>query len=444
MGGGTRYELIAFAASGDGAAHGDIARRLSQAFGIAVTPQELHGGRVVLADASADPLRARAGDVLAAGASYRLVDENGVLHATEHAKAAQAAPASASKTVFGLGPQAIAAMQPGAPESAAVAATQVMPASDASSAQLVPTPSQPEAAGPIEPTPSDGLDLDKLDMSALVALDGSSEEAERGPGAEAFAPPGQQASEPQFAPSAADAALEIDDVRAGHVMQAAEPISTAYDDPGSALALDLPAEAQPAPLNNQVPIDDSYSPLSLDTEAFGPQGDVSPPSLPGSPPAPPLPAMPPLAPSPSQLNTQRPAAAPRNTPPPGTTRHAGMARAGGARKSTRLADFRLMDGRLQQWPRLRIVGGFAFALILGSILPMCHARSVVRNKVAPARQQLARVKAYGSQLVGKPGYRAPEEWEAHISSTKSRGGLLTIIIWMVTSGLLGAAWFRFT
>ena len=84
------------------------------------------------------------------------------------------------------------------------------------------------------------------------------------------------------------------------------------------------------------------------------------------------------------------------------------------------------------------------ALGLGSILPMCHASSVLRSKVEPARKELSRAQTYRATLQGQPGYRAPEEIVGYISAVKFRGGTTTVVIWLAGGGLLGFLWFRYT
>jgi hypothetical protein len=84
------------------------------------------------------------------------------------------------------------------------------------------------------------------------------------------------------------------------------------------------------------------------------------------------------------------------------------------------------------------------ALGLGSIVPACHARSVLSSRVTPQLEDLSTAKAHGHILSHLPNYRSPAEIEAEISSIKTRGKVLSFALWLLLGGGLGFAWFRFT
>jgi hypothetical protein len=93
-------------------------------------------------------------------------------------------------------------------------------------------------------------------------------------------------------------------------------------------------------------------------------------------------------------------------------------------------------------PRLRIVCGFALALVLGGIVPLTYGSSVNRQQVEPLRQALARSVAYGKLAAHEPKIREPEHLRAEIRSIRWRSALLVSIVWCVISAVLCLIWFR--
>jgi hypothetical protein len=104
----------------------------------------------------------------------------------------------------------------------------------------------------------------------------------------------------------------------------------------------------------------------------------------------------------------------------------------------------LFGGWFRQSPRLRIVVGFALALGLGSILPTCHAGSVVSKRIKPQLEDLSTSKAHGPLIAHLPNYRSPGQIEQDISDIKTRHGIYCVVIWLICSSLLGFAWFRYS
>lgn len=116
-------------------------------------------------------------------------------------------------------------------------------------------------------------------------------------------------------------------------------------------------------------------------------------------------------------------------------------RSGSARKAPPLT---LLGGRLRDFPRLRVSLGFVAALALSSAVPLCHTGSVMNDRVASLRSDLATFRAHGRRLVRPADYRAPQQVEAEIASMKLRHGAFALLIWVaLCSGLL-FLWFRFT
>lgn len=116
-------------------------------------------------------------------------------------------------------------------------------------------------------------------------------------------------------------------------------------------------------------------------------------------------------------------------------------RSGSARKAPPLT---LLGGRLRDLPRLRVSLGFVAALALSSAVPLCHTGSVMNDRVASLRSDLATFRAHGHRLVRPADYRAPQQVEAEIASMKLRHGAFAMLIWVVLCSGLLFLWFRFT
>jgi hypothetical protein len=97
----------------------------------------------------------------------------------------------------------------------------------------------------------------------------------------------------------------------------------------------------------------------------------------------------------------------------------------------------------REYPRLRIIIGFALVVALGAIGPTCYASSVLDKKVQPLLVDLSTAKAHGQLMMGLPGYRSPEQVQAEIDSITSRHATYAFLMWLVVSGALGFLWFRF-
>jgi hypothetical protein len=255
---------------------------------------------------------------------------------------------------------------------------------------LVPTaPSRPQP--PPSRTPAPGFSLDALDADDLVLLDGSKEEEPaKAPAASARA--GESAAaELAFAPPSADEDLELEE---------------------SARPAPPPPPAAPARVEEAVPEISALADQAVTLER----------------------------PAPAPLPESRPARPSRAHAAQGSARRPGGVASALADLPGRL----LLGGWFRKRPRLRIVVGFALALGLGSIVPACHARSVIRERVLPQLEDLSTAKAHGHILSALPSYRSPEQIEQEISSIKTRAGFLSFTLWLLIGGGLAFAWFRFT
>ncbi|MBK8481265.1 MAG: hypothetical protein IPL40_08830 [Proteobacteria bacterium] len=116
-------------------------------------------------------------------------------------------------------------------------------------------------------------------------------------------------------------------------------------------------------------------------------------------------------------------------------------RLGSARKAPPLT---LLGGRLRDYPRVRISLGFTLALLLSSFAPLCHSGSVMQDRVASLRSDLATFRAQGQRLVRPADYRPPQQVEDEILSVKLRHGAFALLIWVAMSSGLLFLWFRFT
>jgi len=384
-----------------------IAGKLGEIFGVAVDESALATGACVLESGTLAKAELRAPAVTSTGADFQIIGPDGDLYGEGTARNMDA-------TLAGTGawapPAEIGNITIAAPSSA-VEALNVSASGkvrDDSSLEFLNEASPP----PVAKKKSDGLDLDSLDASALVTLDGEEDVAPE-PETLAIKPPPPTPATPQ--PTASidpygsgdDAPLELDDY---------QPVSSP---PDPALMNDEPLELG-TPLPPPTPPSDTSPGYAA---ARSQSAEL--PAVPGS-----------FAAAERERRNSSagfPAVRPRTE-------------TGGRRAAKRLPDgFLLFGGKLRQaWPRVRILVGFLVPLMLGAIVPMCHASSVMSSKVAPERKELARAKAYGHLLSTKPGYRAPEVIEANISSIKTRSGIYTFLIWLFFAGGMGVAWFRFT
>lgn len=258
---------------------------------------------------------------------------------------------------------------------------------------LAPTPA-PRPAPPPPRTPAPGFSLEALDADDLVLLDGSREEPAKAPAATALTPE-SSAAELAFAPPSADEDLELE--------ESARPAPPPPP----------PAAPAPAPVEEEVPEISALAEQAVTLER-------------------PAPAAP--------LPEPRPARPSRAHVAQGSARRSGGMVSAIADLPGRL----LLGGWFRKRPRLRIVVGFALALGLGGIVPACHARSVIRERVLPQLEDLSTAKAHGHILSALPSYRSPEQIEEEISSIKTRSGFLSFTLWLLIGGGLAFAWFRFT
>jgi hypothetical protein len=375
---------------------GEIARRLSRSFETPVAAIDLAQGTCVLTTASLDQAKARVEAVLEAGADFRIVDETGATMASGRARRSSTGLTQPipQATMLGWGTRAA----PPPPPLAAPAQPPADPSSPAAPAAR-PAPPVPAEADTVaiatSPTPG-AFDLDALDTDALVTLDGESESS-------------LQRASPGVAPTEPPQPSREDDRSFGPP-----------DDEEAALELDAPV---PAPRAEALELDDS----ALPSRSRAPEPAAEP------------------APEPVADATPEPMPEPSGDPhrPEQPALDRPMAHRTAARRAAPSGPL-LLGGRLRQWPRLRVLAGFVLALGLGSVVPMCHATSVVESSIEPARKELSRAKAYGHLLSGDPGYRSPQEISDQISSIKWRKGAFSLFLWLLIGGALGAAWFRFT
>ncbi|MBW2731672.1 MAG: hypothetical protein JRH20_04720, partial [Deltaproteobacteria bacterium] len=105
------------------------------------------------------------------------------------------------------------------------------------------------------------------------------------------------------------------------------------------------------------------------------------------------------------------------------------------------SSFVLLDGWFTNRPRIRVIIGFLGALLLASMLPICHARSIRTARIEELRIDLATAKAHGPTLAGN---RTPAEIEGSISSLQTRHTIYALAMWCALMGLFLFLWFRFT
>lgn len=234
------------------------------------------------------------------------------------------------------------------------------------------------------------VELDSLDASALVMLDGSADDAP---------PPERETTERRTA-----AAVESTGSRA----HANDPRFRPPDAPGEAsraesLDVELPVVASTSP---RVAPDEEPA---ADTEMIAERVEEA-------------------APVEAQGEAdRRPGLAPSRTVVSGSARR--------RRLSLGLAS------TLKRNAHLRVVLGFGLALGLGAIIPMCHARSVMSTTVAQLRVELATAKAHGVHAT--PTFGSVDQIQDKISSVKARQGAFTFFLWLAGAGSLLFLWFRF-
>jgi len=249
-------------------------------------------------------------------------------------------------------------------------------------------PPEAIAAAPAKPPPpaKPAFDLDSLDADDLVLLDGSREEAPK-PSSGIIKQP--SAAQMAFAPPDADDELELEE--------------------------EVRPAPQPEPAAEEVPEIMALADEAVTLEQQAPQVAPRPAPPPAAPPRPGRPTV--------QRSARRAATAEPVAEAPGRL---------------------LFGGWFRARPRLRILVGFVLALGLGSIVPACHARSVIKSRVLPQLEDLSTAKAHGQILSRLPNYRSPEAIEEEISGIKTRGGIMSFILWTLIGGGLAFAWFRFT
>lgn len=348
-----------------------IVKDLAASFNVQITPAQLREGACLLTAPDLAAAEARSDDARSAGASFQVVDAQGNV---VRRGSGRRAPMSGA-TLLGL-----PSMQTPPPAAPAEQAAQPRRAS------------LPGRGGAREE--GDGFDLDNLDASSLMTLDG---EADAG-----FAA-GPTASRPAPAPRSA--------------------------------ALPHPRGAGPSTRRGEGPLE-LERPSASGSDAFAPPDDGEPLSL-AAPRAAPPPAAP-AAPAPSAPPSVDPYEA---LPPLPAAARPAMRRSA---QRTELPGFLLFGGRLRRSPRLRIIAGFLLALGLGAILPAWRASTVMAAQIEPARQQLSYVTAHGHLLAGQRGYRSPEEIMQYIAGVKRRNATYGVFMWIGCGGLLGFLWFRFT
>lgn len=263
-----------------------------------------------------------------------------------------------------------------------------------------------QATPAVEPAPGSRDSLDGLDAASLMLLDGTIEQ-------KAPPPPPLQAV---VAPSAPRPS--VDDADGAFAPPAPDPSF-------------LPESA-----TESLELDTSYSeqaltgPISPETLARVDAATEAREAVPDAPPPPPVPAPEEPAVEPEPRSTGR-----RDWFQPAVPR--------AGRSARRRAGFLLLDGRLRASARLRVAIGFAAAILLGSVLPMCHAGSAMTSRVHTLRVELSTARARGV-VRRASGFQSVEQIEQRISSVKTRSGIVTLLIWLSSSGLLLFLWFRFT
>lgn len=389
--------------------------------------QQLQGTGVVVAelDSSADADHITTA-VTRAGADYRVVDEAGLVLGQGSAPQPQAlnatimggfgAPAGApSLGGFDSLDEAdlltLDEAQATEPKASAAAAQPVhanvfIDLGGEPSGQAGPVVA-PEAATQAAPAPESRDALDGLNAGSLMLLDGTIEQKAPPP------PPLQAVVSPSAPRPAGDAAA------------------------GGAFAPPAPDPSfLPDSANDSLELDTSYSeqavtgPIAPETLARVDAATEAREAVPDTPPPPPVlvPEEPPVEPEPRSTGRRD-----WFQPP--------LPRAG--RSARRRAQVLLLHGRLRAHARLRVAIGFAVAILLGSVLPMCHAGSVMNSRVHTLRVELSTARARGS-VRRASGFQSVEQIEQRISSVKTRSGIVTFLIWLSSSGLLLFLWFRFT
>lgn len=104
----------------------------------------------------------------------------------------------------------------------------------------------------------------------------------------------------------------------------------------------------------------------------------------------------------------------------------------------------LFNGWFRRRPNLRVTVGIVLALIVGALYPISRANSLMASEIEPLRQKLSTAKAYASELAHQPGYRSAAQLTQQIADIKLEEGLLTFFLWLGSTVLLAALWFRFT
>jgi hypothetical protein len=430
------FQILARAPGRDAHELGRVGSRLGKTFAVTVKQDALQSGGVLVYEANnLEEAQSVADRVRDLGADAVIVDPEGQVIGVKEVELSflgseqedprstpSADSADQDKTLMGgwgdKGPPAVAA---GDAVDIGFAQTMVGPGQQ-SSAPAGPTADGPGAgdAAPSEPEQAaepdaqaetammaSGFALDNLDADSLVMLDGSQEEqeapasapAEGGPSLDLEEPVASATRDDDFAPPSEDEVLELDHDSQSHQLGVA--------------AVD----------HESFTVSESAEP-ELASEAPAGEMDYIPAEEAEAEPAP----EPPPEPDPRSSGQM-------------TATSRAVLRTALRQKQSPLD---VVSDIFRERPRLRIVIGFILALGLGSILPTCYARSVVRNDFHPLLVDLSTAKAHGDLLRGQPDYRTPEDIEAEISSMQTRHGIYSFLFWLVIGGGVGFAWFRFT
>lgn len=145
--------------------------------------------------------------------------------------------------------------------------------------------------------------------------------------------------------------------------------------------------------------------------------------------------------APTEAPLQEEAIGGQTRPPQAATASAKARPTSQRRASRRGGSFALLGGWFGDRPRIRVVVGFLAALMLASLLPICHARSIRTDRIEELRIDLATAKAHGAAVAGN---RTPSEIEASISSLQTRHTIYALAMWCALMALFLFLWFRFT
>jgi len=106
--------------------------------------------------------------------------------------------------------------------------------------------------------------------------------------------------------------------------------------------------------------------------------------------------------------------------------------------------FVLFGGWFGENLRARIAVGFALALVLGSVVPLIYANSVVSSDLAPLLQEQANSQVFVDANIPTKKFRNVEVIKSTVASLRTRNITITMGLWLVLSTGLGVAWYRFT